>query len=135
MRVSRFAEPSARVERVALGAALLIGVTAWIICYASQPRYATTETTDMGNPIFFPVLALLALGGGYLSVARPGLIGLALGFPALILSPWTTPRGDNSGLWALLLPMLLIFVMVLPLIDHSGQILRGILTRRANRQP
>jgi len=39
---------------------------------------------------------------------------MVLGLLPLLLSPWTAPRGDNDGLWILIVPLLAVFMFVLP---------------------
>lgn len=101
-----------------------VGLSAWIVTMASAPRFSYGVEQDLGNSAFFWVLMASALIGGFLLPSCATVIGLALGLPALLLSPWTAPRGDNSGLWILIVPALLVFVFVLVLITRSGAWLR-----------
>jgi hypothetical protein len=42
-----------------------------------------------------------------------GAIAVALGLPGLVLSPFTAPRGDNDGLWTLIVPAMAFLTFVL----------------------
>jgi hypothetical protein len=99
---------------VATGAvATAVGLVTWLVTMASAPRYSDGAEQDLGHPALLPVLLAAALAGGFVARRRPGLIGLGLGLPGLLLSPWTAPRGDDDGLWLLIIPCLALFVVVL----------------------
>ena len=70
-----------------------------------------------------------ALFGGLLAPRRATLVGAMLGLPPLLMSPWTTPRGDNDGLWLLIVPELFVFVYVLIATAGLGAWLRLRVTR------
>ena len=93
-------------------AASAIGLITWIVTMASAPRYSS-GAKDLGSSALYYVLLGAALAGGVLLPTRAWLIGMMLGLPPLLLSPWTAPRGDNDGLWILIIPMLAIFLLVL----------------------
>jgi len=59
------------------------------------------------------VLLVAALVIGFVAPTHAWLLGALLGLPGLLLSPWTAPRGDNDGLWVLIIPTLGVFVLVL----------------------
>jgi hypothetical protein len=99
---------------VATGAvATAVGLATWLLTMANAPRYSYGADQDLGNPALLPLLLGAALVGGFLVRRRPWLIGAGLGLPGLLLSPWTAPRGDNDGLWILIVPELAVFVVVL----------------------
>ena len=81
---------------------------------ASAPLYSHAPHPDMGNAALFPVLLGVAVVGGFVAPKQATIIGVMLVAPALALSPWTAPRGDNDGLWLLIVPFLafLMFVTV-----------------------
>jgi len=101
-----------------------VGLWAWIVTMASAPRFSYGAEQDLGNRVFFWILLASALIGGFLLPSCATVIGLALGLPALLLSPWTAPRGDNDGLWILIVPALFVFLFVLVLIARAGAWLR-----------
>ncbi|HEU0170724.1 MAG TPA: hypothetical protein VFR26_04725 [Acidimicrobiales bacterium] len=103
-----------KLETVAVGAgAATIGFVAWIAMMASAPRFSYGAQQDMGDSAFYPLLLIAAVLGGFLFPSRAALVGALLGLPGLALSPWTAPRGDNDGLWVLIIPIMVLFVLVL----------------------
>jgi hypothetical protein len=104
-----------RLKPFAAGiAAGTIGLATWVSTMASAPRFSEGDTENLGRPdIYYWFLLGVAVIGGLVVPRRAKLIGLVLGLPGLILSPWTTPRGDNDGLWVLEIPALAIIVVVL----------------------
>ena len=94
-------------------AASSIGVVTWIATMASAPRYSYGADEDLGSSALYYVLLGAAFAGGMLLPKRACLVGMTLGLPPLLLSPWTAPRGDNDGLWLLIIPMLAVFLFVL----------------------
>ncbi len=78
-----------------------------------------------GSDLYYPLLLAAAVVGGFISPRRAGLIGLALGTPGMALSPWTAPRGDDDGLWILIVPLSVVFTFVLALVaDVAGRLRR-----------
>src|SRR5689334_2567247 len=73
---------------------------------ADQPRYSYGTEQDNGSAWLFVVLPVLSMLGGFFAYRCPRAVALALGLPGLVLSPFTTPRGDNDGLWVLIVPMM-----------------------------
>ena len=104
------------LRRIVLVVALspLFGLVVWLVTFASQPRYSYTQSASTAPGWWF-VCSLVgaALVGGWLAPRVGWLVGLMLGLPPLVLSPWTAPRGDNDGLWLLIVPMLAVFIVVL----------------------
>ncbi len=49
---------------------------------------------------------------------------MVLGLLPLLLSPWTAPRGDNDGLWILIVPLLAVFMFVLVAVAALGAWIR-----------
>ncbi|MEN9646133.1 MAG: hypothetical protein RL238_2802 [Actinomycetota bacterium] len=108
-----------------------IGVSVWAVTMASAPRYSNGAEQDLGSTAFFWILLLVALVGGFLVPSGATLVGVALGLPALLLSPWTAPRGDNDGLWILIIPALIVFLVVLVLAARVTAWLRERVSRRS----
>lgn len=93
---------------------------------ALAPRYDYGPDQDMGDPtLYFVILLMAALGIGYVAPKRSWLVGVLLGLPGLVLSPWTAPRGDNDGLWLLIVPMLGVFVVILIAMARIGSWVRS----------
>jgi hypothetical protein len=97
-----------------------VGLLAWVATILSVPQYSYGVEEETGSFPLFYVLLGAALIGGLLRPRAAGAIGLALGLPALILSPWTAPRGDGDGLWILIVPLLFVFLFVLVAIAGIG---------------
>ncbi len=99
--------PARRRQWLALGLAALVGLAIWIPTAAMQLR----ESHDRSHPSEFSgwylplmVLAAVALGAAFDRSSFYVAFGLVA--PQFLLAPWTTPRGDNDGLWALIFPFL-----------------------------
>lgn len=102
------------VDVVSAGASLGIGLATWVVTMASAPRHSASDT---GEPfLYFAALTALAAVAGA-ALPRSGVSAAArLGLPGLVLSPWTAPRGDDDGLWILIVPMLFGFVVALAIV-------------------
>lgn len=83
-----------------------VGVSVWIVMMASSPRFSDGAVQDVGSSGFFWILLAVAFIGGFLLLSCATVMGVALGLPALLLSPLTAPRGDNDGLWILIVALL-----------------------------
>lgn len=83
-----------------------------------------------GGVLLWSLLAATLVGGfAFPRFAR--VISLGLGLPPLVMAPWTAPRGENDGLWVLIVPMLAVFVAVLIATAAAGSRIRGRLAQRA----
>jgi hypothetical protein len=93
-----------------VAAAIVIGLMTWTFTMAVAPRHSPTG--DVRNAdLFWPLIAIEAALAGLTSPPRrAAVLGAALVLPGLLLSPWTTPRGDDDGLWILVVPLLAIFM-------------------------
>jgi flagellar biosynthesis protein FliQ len=69
-------------------------------------------------------MMFLAFIGGAIAPRRAWLVGLMLGLPALILSPWTAPRGENDDVWLFIPPVLAVFDVMLIGIAWLGGLVR-----------
>ena len=49
---------------------------------------------------------------------------VALVGPALVAAPWLTPKGDNDGLWLLIIPLLMIAILVAVALHLIGATVR-----------
>jgi hypothetical protein len=94
--------------------AALVGMALWIVTMASAPRRSYGPDQDMGRfDLFMVMTAVSALLGGYLLPTRAEAIGLGLGLPGFVLSPWTAPQGDNDGLWIWIIPITSLWLVAL----------------------
>jgi len=93
---------------------------------ASQPRYS--RSGENGNGWVFVLLPMLAVAGGFLAYRSWLAVAVALGLPGLLLSPFTTPRGDNDGLWTLIVPMMVGLIAVMLLLAWMAASARGSLS-------
>jgi hypothetical protein len=77
----------------------------WVPTMAMAPRYS--DSGSDGSAWYFPatVAAGFLLGAVFARRWKP--IGFGLVAPQLLLAGWTTPRGDNDGLWTLIFPALM----------------------------
>ena len=113
-------------SRLVISAAVagVIGLVAWLTFVASAPTYSYGADQDMGSNAYYWVLLGIALVAGLLLPQEALVIGALLGLPGLLLSPWTAPRGDNDGLWILIVPILAIFTALLVGVACLGAWLR-----------
>lgn len=101
-----------QIKSVRLGLIAVTALAATAIWIATMAQYATNSDDPHeanGNPVLFPLLALLSAVVGYLEPKHPKVVGSAVIAGPLLLSPWTTPRGDGDGLWGLMIPLLAAF--------------------------
>jgi hypothetical protein len=96
---------------IAIGVA--VGALIWIATMASEPRYSDGPDESNGNPALWPLLALTAFALGFVEPRRPWRVALAVNSAPLLLMFWTTPRGDDDGLWVLIVPMIVGYTIVL----------------------
>jgi hypothetical protein len=102
----------------------VLGLVAWLAFVASAPTYSYGADEDMGSNAYYWILLGVALGAGLLLPQEAPVIGALLSLPGLLLSPWTAPRGDNDGLWILIVPILAIFTALLVGVACVGRWLR-----------
>ena len=94
--------------------AAVVGLATWTLTMAAAPRYSYGRGDGYdASRCYYAVLLAAALIIGFVAPTRAGLLGAILGLPGLVLSPWTAPRGDNDGLWILIIPLLWLFVVAL----------------------
>ena len=145
-RLERVSEISLRgVERVvgrrlspldviAGAAAGVVSLIVWYVTMASAPLYSHPPHEDMGNAALFPVLLGTAFLGGVTARRQAAIIGVMLVAPALVLSPWTAPRGDNDGLWLLIVPMLAFLMALTVMVARLGAWLHSQLATLVRRR-
>ena len=80
---------------------------------AMHPRYSGHGNAGQGSPWYFPAMIAAAVVLGAVFFRRWSSIGVGLVVPQLLVAGWTTPRGDNDGLWVLIFPMLVVLGIVL----------------------
>jgi hypothetical protein len=96
-----------------LPAAAVTVLVAVVLWFALVP-HDDPGTTDPRVPAYWSVMVAAAASLGF-AFGRPRavLVGSGLTLPQFVLAFWTAPRGDNDGLWALRMPLLLVFGAVL----------------------
>lgn len=108
--------------------AVVVGTAVWWATMASAPRYSYGTDQDMGNGgALLVLLAAAAAAFGWLASGnRAWTAGVLVGLPGVVLSPFTAPRGDNDGLWLLIVPFMLAFTAVLAAIaEGAGRLSRS----------
>jgi hypothetical protein len=108
--------PPSKPDFVAFVASAAIGLAIWWPTMAMQPRYDYTRPERQGSPWYVPLMlgAAVVLALVYWKrwwVVAPGMVSLQL-----LVSPFTTPRGDNDGLWVLIIPIVVVLGGVLLLL-------------------
>jgi RsiW-degrading membrane proteinase PrsW (M82 family) len=88
---------------------------------AAQPRYSDGPNEANGSPWFVPltflaVVILAAVFSRNWQVVAPGIATAQF-----LMAPWTTPRGDNDGLWV----MIFVILAFLFVIEHLLAALTG----------
>ena len=91
---------------------------------ASQPRY--DYDSDVSGWLFL-LLFLAAVVLGALAPGVAAIGGLLLALPGFVLAPWTAPRGDNDGLWVLIIPMMGVLMLILAGVAGLVAWLRGVI--------
>jgi hypothetical protein len=115
---------------VAIGASAgVVSLIVWYVTMASAPLYSHAPHQDMGNAALFPALLGLAVLGGVIAPRQATIVGVMLVAPSLVLSPWTAPRGDDDGLWLLIVPFLALFMLVTVVAARTAARLRTRLQR------
>jgi hypothetical protein len=110
---------------------VVVGLTAWLTLVGSAQRYSYGADQDMGSSAYYWVLPVAAVVLGFVLPKEAAIVGAMLGLPGLALSPWTAPRGDNDGLWLLIVPFLAIFTLILVGVASFGAWLRDKTTSAA----
>jgi hypothetical protein len=77
------------------------GTVAWLLVAAFGGNRSW-----MFNSYFVVVIAITLLGTEIRKSSDPLALAFATVIPAMVLAWWTTPRGDNDGLWMLIFPIL-----------------------------
>jgi hypothetical protein len=118
----------------AFAVAGLTGIAIWTPAMAAHPRYSRGPNEDLGSSWFWNAMIAAALILGAVFARNWRVIAIGLVLPQLVLAPWTTPRGDNDGLWGLVLPFLVIFGVVLHVVAGLAGSAVTALRRRGRRR-
>ena len=107
----------------------LVGWATWTVVVASQPRYSRVGNQWVETDESWPVRICLLLMGfaavaGFVAYRCSGAAALALALPGVVLSPFTTPRGDEDGLWTLMLPLMVVVAGVMVLLAWGAAAVR-----------
>jgi hypothetical protein len=120
---------AATAHRPAFWVGLLVGLSVWIATMARYPRVSDDPHESNGNAALFPLLALAAVILGAVEPRRSKWVAASLVIAPLLLAPWTTPRGDEDGLWGLIFPMLFVLGALLIACAELGGWLRKLFRR------
>jgi hypothetical protein len=106
--------PHTRSQLLGFCVSAVVGLAIWIPRMAAQPRCSDGPNEANGSPWLFPltflaVVILASLFSRNWQVVAPGIATAQF-----LMAPWTTPRGDNDGLWGLIF-VILAFLFV---VDH-----------------
>jgi hypothetical protein len=98
--------PSGFADWIVLLIGVATGLAIWVPTQASAPRYSYGADQDMGSAWFIPLTAIAVCVLSAVFARRwqfvvPGVVGIQL-----LLAPFTAPRGDNDGLWILIVPLI-----------------------------
>jgi hypothetical protein len=84
---------------------VVAGAVGWLT-YVSLVGSYDRPRTWMFDVYFVVAIAITMLGTEIRKSRDPWALAFATVVPALVLAWWTTPRGDNDGLWILIFPIL-----------------------------
>jgi hypothetical protein len=101
---------------VALGLALVVGTVAWL---ALVPNDGDGGNARHPGYWWLCIAAAIALGW-FAASNQSAIVGAAVAVPAIVLAPWTAPRGDEDGLWLLWFPILFVFMVGLAVAGFLG---------------
>jgi hypothetical protein len=92
--------------------AAAVGLAIWIPTMAAQPRYSDGPNEANGSPWLFPLtfLAVVILASVFSRNWQVVAAGIATA--QFLMAPWTTPRGDNDGLWGLIFVVLAFMFLI-----------------------
>ena len=86
----------------------IAGIAIWWPTMAMRPRYDYGPQPQQGSLWFFPLMIGATVVLTVVLVTHAPLVVPALIAPQLVLAEFTTPRGDNDGLWVLIFPVLVV---------------------------
>jgi hypothetical protein len=92
--------------------AAIVGLAVWLPTMALQPAYERGVHDANGSPLFLPLMLIAAFVLGAVFYRNWQVVALAFLLPQFVLAPWTAPRGDNDGLWVLILPLLIVLFVI-----------------------
>jgi hypothetical protein len=121
--------------KLVLAGAAAVGLAIWVATVATAPRYSYGDQLDMGSMALWPLLAGAALALGFIEPSASRASTVALMAPPVVMAPWTAPRGDNDGLWVLIIPLLVGFAYVLTAVSAAGGRIRQRIRRRGGDRP
>jgi hypothetical protein len=99
-----------------------IGTIEWVSLVAIE---AIHNSNWSGDPYVVAILISALVLGIFDGKTSHFLAGGCLIAPALCLALWTTPKGDNDGLWMLIFPILSFIMPVVILLHQVGATIRN----------
>jgi hypothetical protein len=124
--------PRKRAEWATFAVAAAIGLAIWIPTAAMQRRvsYDRLHPSQISS-WYLPLMLVAALALGAIFARRWSVVAAGLLAPQIAPALWTTPQGDNDGLWMLIFPILgVVFAVVLLLAGISGGTVNYVRGRR-----
>ena len=99
--------PRSRAHWITFVASAAVGLAIWMPV-AMEPReqlYPMAPKSELPAS-WFPLMLLAPIVLGFVFSRSWSVVPTGLLLPQFVLAPWTTPRGDNDGLWVLVFPTL-----------------------------
>jgi hypothetical protein len=99
--------PRSRAHWTTFVVSAVVGLAVWVPV-ALQPREQLMWTQPKSEipASWFPMMLLAPIVLGFVFSRSWPIVPTGLLLPQFVLAPWTTPRGDNDGLWVLIFPTL-----------------------------
>ncbi|MGH9278416.1 MAG: hypothetical protein ACRD12_09990 [Acidimicrobiales bacterium] len=114
---------------VTVAVTVVLSVGLW---FALVPHNDPDRADARVSGFWWIMIAVAVVLGVAFGRRRAAAVGLALTLPQAVLAFWTAPRSDNDGLWALWIPVLVIFGLFLIVPAWLGGWLRERLARGSN---
>jgi hypothetical protein len=123
--------PHTRPQWLAFRVSAAVGLVIWIPTMAAEPRYSDAPNEANGSPWVFPLTFLAVVILASLFSRDWQVVASGIATAQFLMAPWTTPRGDNDGLWAVIFVVLaLLFVIEHLLAALTGKAVGFVRDRR-----
>jgi hypothetical protein len=113
--------PHTRPQWLAFCVSAAVALAIWIPTMAAEPRYSNGPNEANGSLWLFPLTLLAVVILASLFSRNWQVVALGIATAQFLMAPWTTPRGDDDGLWGLIF----VILAVLFLIEHLLAALAG----------
>lgn len=112
----------------ALASSVAVSLAIWIPTMATQARYGLSSGSDA---LWLPLMLFAPAVLGAIFRGRWWAIALGLTAPQVVLAPSTMPRGDTTGMWVLVFPMLFFLFFVAAVVAYVATMVTRSLQRRS----